>query len=238
MSVVSVSNVHLNTAGSTRMETVDSGGNVRIVIESANVMYANPTRIVFPTGSINVNNDLAVSGRAYLAGANASGDLAVVGNVYVAGATSPLVPGSIAITLGSPSSNPTATDIPSGKYLKITGWGVIPADGSGGQPRMYISSDNGANYSNPHYLTPDSSGNNIVNFVVFISNTSIAGTSKEIKVIGRSMDAFTSTSIPYAISSSNTYTESSVTGIINSIKTNCSSGLSLTNGALMVESIN
>lgn len=41
MSVVSVSNVHLNTAGSTRFETIDNGANVRIVIESANVIQMN-----------------------------------------------------------------------------------------------------------------------------------------------------------------------------------------------------
>lgn len=235
MSQIQVANVVLNSAGSTRMETTDGGANVRIVIESANVMYANPSRTVFPTGTVNVAGDMTVAGALRGSGvANIAGDMTVAGNIYAAGGTSPLGAPSIDVTVGTN----TIANIPSGKYLRITGWGVIPSDASGGQPRIYLSSDNGSNYGPPIYVAPDSSGNNVINFVAFISNTSIAGTNKEVKVIGRSMDAFSSTSPPYAISSQNTHTESTVTGIINAIKANCSSGLNFNNTGMMVESIN
>lgn len=229
MSILQVANVHLNSAGSSRIETIDNGANVRIVIESANVMYSNPVRTVFPTGTVNINNALAVSGRA-----NINGDMTVAGNIYAAGGTSPLGGPSIDVTIGTNA----VTDIPSGKYLRITGWGVVPSDASGGQPRIYVSSDNGTNYGPPLYVAPDSAGNTVINFVAFISNTSIDGTNKVVKVIGRTLDAFTSTSQPYAISSQNTHTESTVTGVINAIKANCSSGLNFNNAGMMVESIN
>lgn len=235
MSTLQVANVHLNSAGSSRIETIDNGANVRIVIESANVMYSNPVRTVFPTGTVNVSNDMTVAGALRGSGvANIAGDMTVAGNIYAAGGTSPLGGPSIDVTIGTNA----VTDIPSGKYLRITGWGVVPSDASGGQPRIFLSSDNGTNYGPPLYVAPDSAGNTVINFVAFISNTSIDGTNKVVKVIGRTLDAFTSTSQPYAISSQNTHTESTVTGVINAIKANCSSGLNFNNAGMMIESIN
>jgi len=108
------------------METVDSGANVRIVIESANVMYANPTRTVFPTGTININNDLAVSGRV-----NVNGDLAVTGNTFSTGSTFPI--GSMNLIVFT--ANGTYTKPAGLKSIKVIviGGGGSRATSNGGQ---------------------------------------------------------------------------------------------------------
>jgi len=238
MSILQVANVHLNSAGSSRIETIDSGANVRIVIESANVMYSNPVRTVFPTGTVNVSNDMTVAGALRGSGvANIAGDMTVAGNIYAAGGASPLGAPSIVVTAGGT----TITDIPSGKYFKITCWASLPGNSGSGQPRIYLSSDNGISYSVAKFVCPPAGANNIVDFIVMIANTAVNGASKTITSMGRlfrvsSSGALSLPSPTYTMV--NTYTESSVTGIINAIKANCDSGVTLAQAQMMIESIN
>ncbi len=87
MSQMQVANITFSAAGSTRIETDSTANTIKVTVNSANVMYANPSRTVFPTGTINVDNELAVTGRVRAAGeANVAGNMAIAGSLFIAGA--------------------------------------------------------------------------------------------------------------------------------------------------------
>ena len=68
MSQMQVANITFSAAGSTRIETDSTSNVIMVTVNSANVMYANPSRTVFPTGTINVDNEVAIGGAARIGG--------------------------------------------------------------------------------------------------------------------------------------------------------------------------
>ena len=80
MSQIVVANVMLNSAGTIRLD-VPTTDNLRIVVGGANTIYANPTRTVFPTGTVNVVNTLSAA-VLQTTTLNVNSDAAVTGNLY------------------------------------------------------------------------------------------------------------------------------------------------------------
>ncbi len=224
MSVLQVANVHLNSAGSSRIETTDGGANVRIVIESANVMYANPARTVFP-GNVYVGNNLIVGNYTYASyleayALNVAVDVGVTGNVFTNSLTvantltiGGVVQGNGATTFFVNSNGtPTFTGLPASKVIRVKIAGGIGASGSG--TRFYISSDNGSTYSVLKAMTSASHSNG--HGEIIITNADQAGVNKVILLTY----AFTSA----AGCTATIFTETGVTGVINAFKCNTSGG--------------
>lgn len=87
MSQLQVANITFSAAGSTRIETDATANVVRVIVNSANTIYSTPVRTVFPTGTVNVDNELAVTGRVRAGSeANVAGNMAIAGSLFIAGA--------------------------------------------------------------------------------------------------------------------------------------------------------